>query len=71
MKRIVSGGLAAVLLLMCASLQGCGGGGAHTSTTVDATTTGQELTDLKKALDEGVITQKEYDKKREEILKSK
>jgi hypothetical protein len=69
MERIVAGGLAAVLLAMSASLQGCGGGGAHTNTTVDATTTGQELTDLKKALDQGIITQREYDKKREEILK--
>jgi hypothetical protein len=67
MKRIVAGGFAAILVLMSASLQGCGGGGAKTS--VNSTTTGQELTDLKRALDQGIITQKEYDKKRREILK--
>jgi hypothetical protein len=69
MERIIAGGLAAFLVLMSASLQGCGGGGSKT--TVNSTTTGQELTDLKRALDEGVITQKEYDKKRNEILRGK
>jgi hypothetical protein len=68
MERIAIGGMAAALVLMSASLQGCGGGGS-THTEVSTTTTGQELTDLKKALDQGVITQKEYDRKRREILK--
>lgn len=45
----------------------CGGGGATVKS--ESTTTGQELMDLKKALDAGVITQKEYDKQREKILK--
>lgn len=45
----------------------CGGGGA--SLKADSTTTGQELMDLKKALDAGVISEKEYDKQREKILK--
>lgn len=44
----------------------CGGGGA--SVKADSTTTGQELMDLKKALDAGVISEKEYNKQREKIL---
>jgi len=34
------------------------------------TTTGQELQDLKKAHDEGVINDKEYEKTKKKILKS-
>lgn len=45
---------------------GCGGADVRTQTTT--TTTGQELMDLKKAYDTGVITEKEYERKREEIL---
>ncbi len=34
-------------------------------------TTGQELTDLKTALDKGAITQAEYDQKKSQILTAK
>jgi len=44
----------------------CSGGGARTE--VNTATTGQQLTDLKKAYDQGVITQSEYERKRREIL---
>lgn len=47
-------------------IAGCGGADVRTQTTT--TTTGQELLDLKKAYDTGVITEKEYERKREEIL---
>lgn len=63
MKRL---GMAAVLLVALGALSACGGG--KQTTEVKTTTTGQELTDLKAALDSGAISQKEYDKKREEIL---
>ena len=49
------------------SLAACGGGGATTA--IQAQTTGQQLIDLKTALDAGVITQREYDTKRREILR--
>lgn len=57
---------AAVLSLGAVPLTACG---STTTTQVDTATTGQELVDLKKALDEGVITKSEYDRKRKEILR--
>ncbi len=56
-----------IMLLMTFSLTGCGGGGA----TMEArtTTTGQELLDLDKAYKEGLITEKDYAKKKKEIMK--
>jgi ABC-type glycerol-3-phosphate transport system substrate-binding protein len=65
MKKL--GSLAAMVLL-AASLTACGGGGADSSTTVTTTTVGQQLTDLKKALDAGAITQSEYETQRRKIL---
>lgn len=49
-------------------LAACGGGGADVKSEVKTTTTGQELTDLKKALDSGAITQEEYERERKKIL---
>ena len=46
---------------------GCGGGGAQVQQS--NTTLGQELTDLQAAHEKGIITQKEYEKARKEILK--
>jgi len=59
--------LFALMLLMTFSLTGCGGGGA----TMEAktTTTGQELLDLDKAYKAGLISEKDYDKKKKEIMK--
>jgi hypothetical protein len=59
-------GLIAALALGGIGLQGCG---SSSKSAVKATTTGQELTDLKRALDEGVISKSEYERKREEILR--
>lgn len=46
---------------------GCGGGGAQLQQS--NTTLGQELTDLQTAYEKGIITQKEYEKAKKEILK--
>lgn len=45
------------------------GGGTETSTTVNPPTTGQQLLDLKKAYDAGVISSQEYEALRESILR--
>lgn len=58
-----------VVSIVAMSLSACLGGGGKNETSVTTTTTGQELTDLQKALEEGVITQAEFDKKKKEILK--
>lgn len=46
---------------------GCGGG--DSSVQASTTTMGQELTDLKKAFDGGIISEKEYEKSKKQILK--
>ncbi len=46
---------------------GCGGGGAQVQQS--STTLGQELTDLQAAHEKGIITEKEYNRAKKEILK--
>jgi len=62
---------AAILALCCLCVFGvtaCGGGGADVKSEVTTTTVGQQLMDLKKALDAGAITKDEYEKERAKIL---
>lgn len=63
----------ALVIMYGLLLTGCGGGGADvkTSTTTTTTTLGQELLDLKKARDQGVITDKEYETMRQDIMKKR
>lgn len=58
---------AALTLLTAVGLAGCGGG--DSSVQASTTTMGQELTDLKKAYDDGIISEKEYEKSKKQILK--
>jgi hypothetical protein len=64
-----------VLFVVCGLLlfgvAACGGGGAEVRSDISTTTTGQQLIDLKKALDAGAITQQEYEKERKKILDRK
>ena len=48
-----------------------GTGNAYESITEIHTTTGQELIDLKRALDAGAITQEEYEELKKKIMKRK
>ncbi len=65
--------VAAFTLAGCMTLAGCGGWAwSKSDVTVTGTTTisrGQELTDLKRALDEGAIGKRDYDKVRDRILR--
>jgi hypothetical protein len=45
--------------------------GTTRTTSVSTTTVGQELSDLKQALDSGIIKKSEYEKKRKQILRGK
>jgi hypothetical protein len=56
-----------LMVLVTFSLTGCGGGGATMEATT--TTTGQELLDLDKAYKAGLMTEKEYNNKKKEIMK--
>ena len=59
--------LLANVLALVLGLSACGGN--DTQTTVKTTQTqGQQLLDLKEAYDKGVITQKEYENAKENIL---
>lgn len=68
MQRIAISG---ILILSLATVSACGGGGARNTTNMTTATTGQELTDLKAALDAGALSPEEYEKKRKEILRRK
>ncbi len=63
------------LMLLAANLTACGclgggsGGDAEIHTTTKTTTMGQDLIDLKKAHDDGIISDKEYEKAKDKILK--
>jgi hypothetical protein len=63
----------ACALAACLTLAGCGSS-SKANVTVTGTTTvsnGQELIDLKRALDEGAISARDYEKVRKLILERK
>jgi hypothetical protein len=57
---------AAVLCCVLGALAGCGG--ATVETKQSTATTGQQLMDIKKAYDEGIITKEEYERQRKLIM---
>lgn len=60
--------LVSIVLLAFVFLPGCGGGGASMKSDLTTVSKGQELLDLKKALDAGAISPAEYEKQRKKIL---
>lgn len=63
---ITSLALASVLICFAATLQGCG---RSTKVQANTTTVGQELQDLDAARNKGLLTEKEFEDKRREIMK--
>ncbi|MEZ5573474.1 MAG: SHOCT domain-containing protein [Halioglobus sp.] len=62
--------LSATALALVIGLSGCGGN--DTQTTVKTTETqGKQLLDLKEAYDKGVISESEYNRTKNDILKQK
>lgn len=57
-----------LLMLFVLSLTACGGGGAKVETTSTNTTMGQELLDLNESYKKGILTEKEYNKAKENIM---
>lgn len=64
MKKLGLVFVSALVLLVTA----CGGGGAHVQSQVTTVSKGQQLIDLKKAAEDGAITQEEYAKEKSKIL---
>jgi len=68
----VSRSVAGILVAMAFGLLGgCGGGGAEIQSSIHTTTEGQQLMDLKKALDAGAMSKEEYDRLRTRIIEGK
>jgi hypothetical protein len=60
--------LGATVIAMVLSVSACGG---STTTVKQTETQGKQLMDLKEAKDQGVITEKEYEKTKKKILSGK
>ena len=55
-------------LAFALGLSGCGGGGSENTIQTSTTTMGQELMDLDESRKQGLISDKEYEKAKEDIL---
>lgn len=60
-----------LIVLMSVNFMACGGGGTDVVTETSTTTLGQELQDLEKAYKDGIISEKEYKKAKEKLIKKK
>lgn len=71
MQRFTRLTCGAALIATCALVCGCVAVGGTRSSTAVQPTTGQQLIDLKRALDCGAVTQAEYDSKKTQLLSCK
>ena len=62
-----------MVIVLGVGFVGCRGGKARVETTTETTTTtlGQELMDLQKAYEKGILTEKEYNKAKKKLLEQR
>lgn len=60
-----------MVIVLGLGFAGCRGGKAKVEATTTTTTLGQELMDLQKAYEQGIITEKEYKQSKERIIKER
>jgi len=62
-----------MVIVLGIGFAGCRGGKARVETTTTTTTTtlGQELMDLEKAYEQGILTEKEYNKAKKKLLEQR
>lgn len=68
MSKAAALAMTLVLALAMGLAAGCGASSSKTVQETRTTTKGQELLDLKKAYDQGVISEKEYEKSKKKIM---
>jgi hypothetical protein len=58
----------ALMIPLALAISGCGGGGAKVETQTTTVTLGQQLMDLQAAYDKKIITEKEYNETKKNLL---
>jgi hypothetical protein len=56
------------MIVFAAGFAGCRGGKATVESTTSTTTLGQELMDLQKSYEQGIITEKEYKEAKKQLI---
>ncbi len=58
----------ALIIPLALAVSGCGGGGAKVQSETTTVTLGQQLIDLQAAYDKGIITEKQYNETKKNLL---
>lgn len=62
---------AIMVIVLGVGFAGCRGGKAKVETSTTTTTLGQELMDLQKAYEQGILTEKEYNNAKKKLLEQR
>jgi len=69
MKKILKLWAVTMMMVLAFGFAGCGGGGADVRTST--TTLGQELQDLEASYKKGIITEKQYEEAKKNLIKQR